>query len=129
MVTNVPFIFGGQIEGRGDDLRVTIPPRISSKNALLTELAVQLRFPAYFGENWDAFQECIRDLSWLPPARVILSHADLPLAGDVKNLQIYVEILRDAVQKMSKSEHEVVVLFPNQIREQIEWLPRARPRK
>jgi len=25
-----------------------------------------MRLPDYFGDNWDAFEECINDLSWLP---------------------------------------------------------------
>jgi hypothetical protein len=85
-----------------------------------------LKFPDYFGWNWDALDECLRDLSWLPPGRVILSHNDLPLASDVANVRAYVDIVSEAVQKMSKSkEHELIVLFPSSLREQIEWLLRS----
>lgn len=32
---------------------------------LLDALAVGFSFPDYFGRNWDAAEECLRDLSWL----------------------------------------------------------------
>lgn len=36
------------------------------KVALLERLADALRFPAWFGHNWDALADCLGDLSWLP---------------------------------------------------------------
>jgi Barstar (barnase inhibitor) len=120
------FIFGDEIEPRSGDLHLTVPPHISSKAALLALLAEQLRFPGYFGWNWDAFEECVRDLSWLPPGRVILRHVDIPLAGEPANATTYVDILSGAVHKMSKSKgRELIVLFPSSLREQIEWLLRS----
>jgi len=35
---------------------------IGGKDELLRALADALRFPAYFGHNWDAVIECLRDL-------------------------------------------------------------------
>lgn len=29
------------------------------------EISASMRFPSYFGWNWDAFDECITDLEWL----------------------------------------------------------------
>ncbi len=36
------------------------------------ELAIQLKFPAYFGENISALSECLEDLEWLPANAYVL---------------------------------------------------------
>jgi hypothetical protein len=45
---------------------------INSRDELLDAIAAQLEFPAYFGHNWDALEECLRDLSWLPASGYVL---------------------------------------------------------
>lgn len=35
------------------------------KSALLDRCAKALRFPAHFGKNWDALNDCLTDLDWL----------------------------------------------------------------
>lgn len=37
---------------------------VSGKVALLRRIAAKLGFPAWFGENWDALEDCLTDLSW-----------------------------------------------------------------
>jgi hypothetical protein len=39
---------------------------VMDKAGFLRAFAGPLHFPAYFGHNWDAFEECLTDLSWLP---------------------------------------------------------------
>ena len=38
---------------------------VRTKEQLLTIMKEALSFPDYFGMNWDALDECIKDLSWL----------------------------------------------------------------
>jgi hypothetical protein len=37
---------------------------VTDKVALLRRIAAKLDFPGWFGENWDALEDCLTDLSW-----------------------------------------------------------------
>jgi hypothetical protein len=39
---------------------------------LFDEFAAAFQFPCYFGENWNAFDECLADLEWLPASGYVL---------------------------------------------------------
>jgi hypothetical protein len=36
----------------------------AGKDALLDRISAALRFPDWFGRNWDALEDCLADLSW-----------------------------------------------------------------
>jgi RNAse (barnase) inhibitor barstar len=45
----------------------------TDKPAFLARIATALRFPDWFGHNWDALADCLADLSWLPaPGYVVV---------------------------------------------------------
>jgi hypothetical protein len=45
---------------------------VKDKMAFLKKMAVALGFPAYFGMNWDAFNECLTDMAWRPAAGYVI---------------------------------------------------------
>jgi RNAse (barnase) inhibitor barstar len=49
-----------------------------TKSDLLTLTGKALRFPEWFGHNWDALADCLADMGWLPAEGylVILDHCD-----------------------------------------------------
>jgi hypothetical protein len=79
-------------------LVVRIPAGMRSKQKLLGILAERLRFPGYFGWNWDALEECLRDLSWLPEGqRVAIVHEGLPFGAGGEHRRTYLQVLASAV--------------------------------
>jgi RNAse (barnase) inhibitor barstar len=84
---------------------------IDGKNELLVSIGRELRFPDYYGYNWDALEECLRDLSWINEKEVLLVHEDLPrLEG--QDLRTYIHILSAAVNSWeSDSVHQLRVTF------------------
>lgn len=53
----------------GLTVRVLRGRKMPTYDGLFDEFAAALQFPWYFGENGNAFDECITDLSWLPPGK------------------------------------------------------------
>lgn len=51
---------------------------VEDKAGLLAAVADALAFPAWFGQNWDALEDCLSDLSWSNAEGyvLILRHAD-----------------------------------------------------
>lgn len=50
--------------------------RVRSKPALLDAIAAAADFPAWFGHNWDALADSLRDFSWCPAAGYVLRLRD-----------------------------------------------------
>jgi RNAse (barnase) inhibitor barstar len=71
---------------------------IFSKETFLRKAAEVMKFPAYFGLNWDAFDECITDLTWCPAERYVLFYdrPDVFMQADPTGWQIALDILRSA---------------------------------
>lgn len=87
---------------------------IHDKAAFLHAFARALHFPAYFGQNWDAFEECLRDLSWLPPAegRLVLYDDVAALATHQPEAwQVGLAILREAVAFWRQQKRPLAVLL------------------
>jgi RNAse (barnase) inhibitor barstar len=72
--------------------------RCRDKAALLERLADALRFPDWFGHNWDALADCLDDLSWLPEGGVLLVLEDCRrfCAAAPRDYAVLLEILADA---------------------------------
>ena len=106
----------GICEGRSGDFVARVGEGISTSAALLEGLRVELRFPAYFGANWNALSDCLRDLGWIEERTVVLCHADLP-ALPARDLRQYLEVLAQAVTDWREGEaHALRVVFPEGLR-------------
>lgn len=110
-------------------LVVRVPTGIRSKEKLLAVLADRLRFPGYFGWNWDALEECLRDLSWLPDGKVVaIVHEDLPFGAGGENRQAYLNVLQSALAHWNdQGSRRMRVIWPAALQSQI--IPSATGRR
>lgn len=78
--------------------RILCGANCRSASGLFAEMARALEFPDYFGHNWDAVEECLADLEWLPAKGYILLFTDahLILPADEEEFSTFLEVLNDA---------------------------------
>lgn len=69
-----------------------------NKDSLLDALAAALRFPDWFGQNWDALDDCLADLSWLPAVGyvVLLERGEGLRSADPQSYSAALAIFADA---------------------------------
>ncbi len=81
---------------------------LDDKEALLEALGWALELPDYYGGNWDALEECLRDMSWQPgPVVLQIEHAN-HLPQDL--LLTLVDIFSDAADSW-REEKRICSLF------------------
>jgi RNAse (barnase) inhibitor barstar len=82
----------------GFALKVIKGRRCKTPANLFAEFAQALEFPDYFGHNWDAMEECLADLEWLPAKGYVLliTNAGDVLPDNAEEYETFLEILRDA---------------------------------
>lgn len=86
-------------------------PSVKSKQELFSELADKLHFPDYFGYNWDALCEVLRDFYWINEKIIIIEHQDISRIPTA-DLKTYLEII-SIVGKFWEEykSHEVLFIF------------------
>lgn len=96
-----------------------LPTGISTKTELLKVYYEMLKLPDYFGFNWDALFECIRDLNWINERLVAIIHRDIP-SLKLDELRTYIDLLSDACLFWKSYEnHQLDVIFREDLREEI----------
>jgi Barstar (barnase inhibitor) len=128
-----PFFFVGDVNELPIeyDFVLKIPTEVRSEENLLLHYEKEGKFPGWFGRNWDALLDCLRDFSWVTERRIVVIHEDLPLSNDARELRIYLEILQTAVNDWKEVrkgpfaelpkewppfvEHELLVAFPSSV--------------
>ena len=64
------------LRGRGPFVAIVQGKRMRTFECMHHELAAAMQFPSYYGENSNAFFDCIRDLSWLGDVGLVLLITD-----------------------------------------------------
>ena len=93
-------IFDYEQRQRSDQIviRVLRGRHSETPEGVFREWSAALQFPYYFGHNWDAFDECIIDLGWLPGTCYVLAvtQIDQVLPDFADDFNIFVRSLRRA---------------------------------
>ena len=93
-------------------LIVTLDSEINSKEELLRSISINLRLPDYFGINWDALDDCLRDLHWINENLVVIVHKVIPHIKE-EELKIYLILLDEAVRDWEgDQQHSLEIVFP-----------------
>jgi hypothetical protein len=83
----------------------------TSKAMLLTDIAAALEFPGWFGHNWDALSDCLRDLSWLPegPVTLLWTEPEALRGADPAAYALAVDILGDSAARSARPFYPVLI--------------------
>ena len=99
-------VFSLQCNPDGGAVKVIRGWKCSNYEALHNEVAAALQFPNYYGENWNAMDECITDLDWMPADwyLIYVSTIEDVLPGDEGSFSIFLRILLDAGRAWANPE-------------------------
>ena len=86
---------------------------LTHKTPFLQAAARALQFPAHFGENWDAFEDCLTDLDWVPAAGyvILVEHAGAFIDGSPAEWTTATAIFRDAASYWREKDVPFFVLL------------------
>lgn len=82
--------------------------RAQGKEALLTQIAAELDFPDWFGQNWDALEDCLTDLSWRNAAGHVLVFEE-PQPGD--DLGVLIDVLQSVAEYWARRGEPFFAVF------------------
>ncbi|MER7334065.1 barstar family protein [Micromonospora sp. NPDC000119] len=74
--------------------------RMTDADHVFYEFSDALLFPGYFGWNWDALSDCLRDLNWLPAEGylIVVERAPLLTSDSPDERQTLFRVLSRAVR-------------------------------
>ncbi len=85
----------------------------ADKATVLDAFASALRFPEWFGSNWDGLADCLMDLSWIEaPGYLLVLRPEPDIATHLgEEFQTLVEILEEAADFWKEQGRPFCVLF------------------
>jgi len=86
---------------------------IDDKERFLNHAAAALRFPNYFGANWDAFEDCLTDMSWHETHGFVIlyDHFETFAEHSPDQFKRALEILRDSANFWRDRRRPLFVLL------------------
>ncbi|MET7898960.1 barstar family protein [Streptomyces mirabilis] len=99
-------------------------------DGVFTQFYEALRLPDYFGWNWNALRDCLRDLHWLSARHFLITidDADAVLSESPEEREILFRALNDAAKSWAgqpelpgqeKTTFQAVLLGPPDVQEEM----------
>jgi RNAse (barnase) inhibitor barstar len=87
--------------------------KIEKKEQFLNHASVAMHFPEYFGDNWDAFEDCLTDLSWEDDNGYVIlyDHYDGLASHAHGQFDTLIEIFQSAVEYWEEQDKCMIVLL------------------
>jgi hypothetical protein len=87
--------------------------KAQDKRTFISTVGEALRFPVYSAQNWDAFEESLRDLTWAPARGyvVLFDKPDQFAAREPGQWAVARGILTDTIEFQRRQGTPMVVLF------------------
>lgn len=84
--------------------------RMHDDASIFDQFAVSMRFPDYFGRNWDALDECLRDMGWAPAKGhlIIVDDADALFLRSPRSFRSLTDSLRFASEHWDEWQEQRV---------------------
>ena len=82
----------------------------ADKDKLVASIAAALRFPAWFGGNWDALEDCLCDLSWMEGSGHVLLFEGAEQVPPVERGTL-VDILASAASSWAERKRPFFAVF------------------
>lgn len=81
--------------------------KMAQRQGVFDQFSAAFQFPCYFGENWNAFLDCVRDLGWLRADGFVALVQDanrVLVGGDADELGVLLKILEQAGAEWSHAD-------------------------
>lgn len=101
------------VERNGLTFLVLDGKTIHGKDEFLKRAAAALQFPDYFGANWDAFADCLTDMSWHQADGFVILYNDFsPFAEQARDeFRVALEIFRESAEFWRSQGKIMIVLL------------------
>lgn len=86
---------------------------INSESELLYRISKSMKFPDYFGHNWNALKDCLSDLAWMPAKGyvVLFSNADSFMKNCPSDFKVFSEIVKTVSAFWAEQKVEFILII------------------
>lgn len=102
-----------------ESLEVDMPSGIIDPKYIFAFYSWVFNFPGWFGNNWDALADCLRDITPMNFRRILIKHVDVPFMTGSRDRAIYLDVL---LSTCILHRGMLVVTFPNELLDEVDEL-------